>query len=257
MPSRPTIPRHLSDNALALLIIGSAITLWELLVRLRGIPVYILPAPSEIMITLAQNTGLYLEATLLTLGEALAGLALGTLAGITAATLLGFWPRLERGVMTLAILVKSTPLVAIAPLLTIWLGFGVLPKIIITGLLTFFPVLVNVLSGLGAADPALLDTFHSWHASRYEIYRHVRVPTALPYLFAALKISGPLALIGAVVAEWTGASGGLGRTMWLAYTNLNLPYLFAAVFILAAVGMTIYATINRTEHRIIFWTNNQ
>jgi ABC-type nitrate/sulfonate/bicarbonate transport system permease component len=201
--------------------------------------------------------GLYLEASLLTLGEALAGLALGTLAGVAAATLLGFWPRLERGVMTLAILVKSTPLVAIAPLLTIWLGFGVLPKIIITGLLTFFPVLVNVLSGLGSADPAHLDTFHSWHASRREIYRHVRVPTALPYLFAALKISAPLALIGAVVAEWTGASGGLGRTMWLAYTNLNLPYLFAAVFILAAAGMALYATVNWTEHRLVFWTGGQ
>jgi ABC-type nitrate/sulfonate/bicarbonate transport system permease component len=257
MPSHPTISRSLSDNALALLIIGSTILLWELVVRLREIPVYILPAPSKILVTLVQNIELYLDASLLTLGEALAGLALGTLAGIAAATLLGFWPRLERGVMTLAILVKSTPLVAIAPLLTIWLGFGVLPKIIITGLLTFFPVLVNVLSGFGAADIAYLDTFYSWHASRREIYRHVRVPTALPYLFAALKISAPLALIGAVVAEWTGASGGLGRTMWLAYTNLNLPYLFAAVFILAAAGMALYATVNWAEHRLIFWTGNQ
>lgn len=249
----PTHSRALSDNALALLIVGLVVAAWELVVRLREIPIYILPAPSKIALTLAQNPGLYLEASLLTLGEALAGLALGTLAGIAAATLLGFWPRLERGVMTLAILVKSTPLVAIAPLLTIWLGFGVLPKIIITGLLTFFPVLVNALSGLGAADPALLDTFHSWHASRGEIYRHVRVPTALPYLFAALKISGPLALIGAVVAEWTGASGGLGRIMWLAYTNLNLPYLFAAVFILAAAGMALYATVNWAERRVVFW----
>jgi ABC-type nitrate/sulfonate/bicarbonate transport system permease component len=183
----------------------------------------------------------------------LAGLALGTLAGIAVATLLGFWPRLERGVMTLAILVKSTPLVAIAPLLTIWLGFGVLPKIIITGLLTFFPVLVNVLSGLGAVDSALLDTFRSWNASKREIHRHLRVPTALPYLFAALKISAPLALIGAVIAEWTGASGGLGRTMWLAYTNLNLPYLFAAVFILAAAGMALYGIVNYAERRVVFW----
>jgi NitT/TauT family transport system permease protein len=249
----PSSSHPFSDNALALLIIGIAVFLWELVVRLREIPVYILPAPSRILATLSQNPRLYLEASLLTLGEAVVGLALGTLAGIAAATLLGFWPRLERGVMTLAILVKSTPLVAIAPLLTIWLGFGVLPKIIITGLLTFFPVLVNVLSGLGSADPALLDTFRSWHASRGEIYRHVRVPTALPYLFAALKISGPLALIGAVVAEWTGASGGLGRTMWLAYTNLNLPYLFAAVFILAAAGIALYASANWAERQVVFW----
>ena len=242
-----------SDNALALLLISLALAFWEVVVRLQEIPVYILPAPSRILATLFENPRLYAEASLLTLGEALAGLLLGTLAGVAVATLLGFWPRLERGMMTLAILVKSTPLVAIAPLLTIWLGFGVLPKIIITALLTFFPVLVNVLSGLGAVDPALLDTFRSWNASKQEIYRHLRVPTALPYLFAALKISAPLALIGAVIAEWTGASGGLGRTMWLAYTNLNLPYLFAAVFILAAAGMVLYALVNYAERRVIFW----
>lgn len=257
MSTRSSVPRSFSDNILALLIVGLAIAGWELAVHLRELPVYILPAPSKVLLTLVQNAGLYLEASLITLGEALTGLALGTLTGFAAATLLGFWPRLERGVMTLAILVKSTPLVAIAPLLTIWLGFGVLPKIIITALLTFFPVLVNVLSGLGSADPALLDTFHSWHASSREIYQHIRVPTALPYLFAALKISGPLALIGAVVAEWTGASGGLGRIMWLAYTNLNLPYLFAAVFILAAAGIALYAIVNWTERRMVFWARNQ
>ena len=180
---------------------------------------------------------MYLQASLLTLGEALAGLLLGILAGALAASLLTINPQLENGVMTLAILIKSTPLVAIAPLLTIWLGFGVLPKIIITALLTFFPVLVNILSGLQQTDQALVDLFHSWNASRREMFFNLRAPYALPYLFAALKISAPLALIGAVVAEWTGASGGLGRVMWLAYSNLNLPYLFAAIFILAAAGV--------------------
>jgi len=248
---------RLTDNAVALSLVTLALGIWEISVRVQEIPIYILPAPTRILSTLVQNANLYAEASLLTLGEALAGLLLGTLAGIGAATILSLWPRLESGIMTLAILVKSTPLIAIAPLLTIWLGFGVLPKIIITGLLTFFPVLVNVLSGLGAADPAMLDTFRSWHASRGEIFRHVRAPNAMPYLFAALKVSGPLSLIGAVVAEWTGASGGLGRTMWLAYSNLNLPYLFAAVFILAAAGMSIYSFTNWAEKRVVFWTLNQ
>lgn len=248
---------RLSDNAIALFLITLAFSIWEIAVRVQGVPIYILPAPSRIISTLAQNSSLYAEASLLTLGEALAGLLLGTLAGVGAATLLSLWPRLESGIMTLAILIKSTPLIAIAPLLTIWLGFGVLPKIIITGLLTFFPVLVNMLSGLGAADPAMLDTFRSWHASRSEIFRHVRAPNALPYLFAALKVSGPLSLIGAVVAEWTGASGGLGRTMWLAYSNLNLPYLFAAVFILAAAGMSMYSFTNWAEQRVVFWAQHE
>ncbi len=226
---------------------------WEVSVSLTHLPVYLLPAPSRILETLAAHPIDYAQATGVTLGEALAGLLLGVLAGALCAILLTLRPGLEGGVMTLAILVKSTPLVAIAPLLTIWLGFGVLPKVLITALLTFFPVLVNVLSGLQRPDPALLDLFHSWRTSRWEIFLHLRVPTALPYLFAALKISAPLALIGAVVAEWTGASGGLGRTMWLAYSNLNLPFLFAAIFILAAAGILLYSVLNWAEQKAIFW----
>jgi len=203
--------------------------------------------------TLVLHAGQYAQDSLLTLGEAFLGLVLGAVTGTIVAITLSFWPRLEHAVMTLAILVKSTPMVAIAPLLTIWLGFGILPKIIITALLAFFPVLVNALSGFQAADPALLETFHSWHANRREILWHVRVPEALPFMFAALKVSAPLALIGAVVAEWTGASGGLGRTMWLAYSNLNLPFLFAAVFVLAIAGVLIFSLLNWIEDKVVFW----
>lgn len=241
------------SNWLALLIVGGALLIWELAVWWRQVPIYILPAPSRVLQTLWQNGRLYGEATAVTLTEALLGLILGTVAGAGLAVLLSLWPRLERGVMTLAILAKSTPLVAIAPLLTIWLGFGMAPKIIITALLTFFPVLVNVLAGLQRADPAMLDLFHTWHSSRGQIFRHVRAPSALPYLFTALRIAGPLSLIAAVVAEWTGASGGLGRTMWLAYTNLNLPYMFAAIFILSIAGVSLYGAIVWLERRVVFW----
>jgi NitT/TauT family transport system permease protein len=243
----------LSDFLLAFLIVGPAILLWELCVSWLNLPVYILPAPTRVIKTLAANLSLYSSASLITLEEALAGLTLGLVAGASTAILLGMWPRMERGVMTLAILVKSTPLVAIAPLLTIWLGFGLFPKVIITSLLTFFPVLVNVLSGLRSTDAAILDTFRSWNASRWEIFLHARAPSALPHLFAALKVTAPLALIGAVVAEWTGASGGLGRIMWLAYSNLNLPFLFGAVFVLAAMGITLYSLVLFIERKVIFW----
>jgi NitT/TauT family transport system permease protein len=243
----------LADIFLAFLIVGPFILFWELGVSLLKLPIYILPAPSMITKTLIANFSLYVGASLVTLEESLAGLMLGLIAGASTAILLGMWPRLERGVMTLAIFVKSTPLVAIAPLLTIWLGFGMLPKIIITALLTFFPVLVNLLSGLRSTDTAILDTFQSWNANRWEFFLHARAPSALPHLFAALKVSAPLALIGAVVAEWTGASSGLGRTMWLAYTNLNLPFLFAAVFVLAGMGITLYSIVLMIERKVIFW----
>mgnify|MGYP000915243208 CR=1 FL=1 len=241
------------SNLITFLILAIIFIGWEVVVRVMDTPVWILPAPSKIMQTLFSNTPLYGKASLITLGEALVGLLFGVIAGTGAAILLSLWPRLEQGVMTIAILVKSTPMVAIAPLLTIWLGFGVLPKVIITALLTFFPVLVNVICGLQRTDLALLDLFNSWHATRWEIFRFVRMPNTLPYLFAALKISAPLSLISAVVAEWTGASGGLGHTMWLAYNNLNLPFLFAAVFILGVAGVVSYGILTWAERRFVFW----
>lgn len=244
---------RLTSGQIAWAIVLVFFLLWEAGVSIARTPPWILPAPTRVLAVLAGNPLEYGQATLLTLGEALVGLALGVLAGALIAALLTLRPGLEGGVMTLAILVKSTPMVAIAPLLTIWLGFGVLPKVIITALLTFFPVLVNVLSGLQRPDPALLDLFSSLRASRLETFLHLRLPSSLPYLFAALKISAPLALIGAVVAEWTGASGGLGRMMWLAYSNLNLPYLFGAIFILAAAGISLYSALAWAERRIIFW----
>jgi NitT/TauT family transport system permease protein len=237
-------------------IVLGFLLIWEAAVQLTHTPPYLVPAPSLVIQTLAAHPDLYAEAAAITLGEALLGLLLGVLAGVLIASLLTLLPGLEDGVMTLAILLKSTPMVAIAPLLTLWLGFGVLPKIIITALLTFFPVLVNVLSGLQRTDPAMLDLFRSWHADRRETFFHLRAPYALPYLFSALKISAPLSLIGAVVAEWTGASGGLGRTMWLAYSNLNLPYMFAAILLLAAGGMALFRLLDMLEKKVIFWQGN-
>jgi len=246
---------HEKNNSLlfALLLVAALLAFWELAVRLSGTPIYILPAPSRIAQTFLAQPAYYLGALLVTLGEALTGLTLGTLVGIGVAALVNLRPQLERGVMTLAILVKSTPLAAIAPLLTIWLGFGVLPKIIITALLTFFPTLVNVLVGLQSAERDMLDLLRVQRATNWQILIHLRAWLALPYLFAALRVAAPLSLVGAVIAEWTGASSGLGRVMWLAYSNLNLPPMFAAIFVLSLSGMSAYGLIVWAEGKVIRW----
>ncbi len=250
------LPRARRATRATLLALGMVLVfalLWETGVRVLQTPAYLLPSPSRVLLTLAEHPALFGGASLVTLSEALAGLVIGLTTSALLAALLVLRPGLEDGVMTLAILVKSTPLVAIAPLLTLWLGFGMLPKVLIVALMTFFPLLVNLLSGLQQVDPALLDVFRSWNASRKEIFLHLRVPSALPFLFAGIKISAPLALVGAVVAEWTGASGGLGREMWLAYTNLNLPFLFGGIFILAAAGALLYRVLDALEQRALFW----
>jgi ABC-type nitrate/sulfonate/bicarbonate transport system permease component len=253
---------------------------WEAAVRLTGTPVYLLPPPSVVGQNLAANLGSLLAAGAVTLAEALAGLLLGGAFGLGLAVLLSrrakaqaaaearvllekvglgravlliFWAKRVRGILSLAMLLNATPLVAIAPILTIWLGIGPAPKIVVTALLIFFPVLINALTGFRAVDRAALEWFHSVDASPGEIFWHLRWPGARPYLFAALKVVGPLALVGAVVAEWMGASSGLGRVMWLAYANLNLPALFAAVFVLAAISIGLYQAILWLERRLIFW----
>ncbi|MBN1487579.1 MAG: ABC transporter permease [Anaerolineae bacterium] len=253
---RELLPHHsgvMRDAISVLSIVGIVVLVWEIIVRVQEIPSYILPAPSAIAQTLTGRAGDYITATLVTLGEALGGLVLGLAIGIAVATLITFWTHLERGVLALAILLKATPMVAIAPLLIIWLGFGPLPKVIITAIMTFFPVLINVHAGLHAVEGAQLSLLHSLNASRWEVFRYARWPSAQPYLFTALKVVAPLSLIGAVVAEWAGASSGLGRTMWLAYANLNLPALFAAVFCSAGMGITLYIAVLVLEKRLIFW----
>jgi NitT/TauT family transport system permease protein len=234
-------------------ISGIILVIWELAVTVSDVPPYLLPKPSLVVETLWQYHLHYAHASLVTLSEALAGLVLGMLVGILSALMITIWDQLERGVLVLSILVKATPMVAIAPLLIIWFGFGPVPKIIVTGLITFFPVLINVHAGLRSVDQSILDLLHSLNASRIEILWHARWPSALPFLFASLKVIGPLSLVGAVVAEWAGASAGLGRSMWLSYTNLNMPSLFAAILCSAVMGISIYLFINFLEQKIIFW----
>lgn len=248
-----TVLRSVLSAFSVLTIVGAALAAWEIIVRVREVPPYLLPAPTAIIGELWQHGARYLSAASVTLFEAMAGLVLGIAVGILVAIAITFWSALERGVLVLAILVKATPIVAIIPLLIIWFGFGPVPKIIVTGLMTFFPVLVNVHAGLHALDAALLALFHSLNANRWELFRHARWPTALPYLFAALKVVGPLSLVGAVVAEWAGASSGLGRTMWLAYTNLNMPALFAAVVCSAVMGIGLYGAVILIEEKVLFW----
>ncbi|HLT97649.1 MAG TPA: ABC transporter permease subunit, partial [Acidimicrobiia bacterium] len=174
--------------------------------------------------------------------------------GLLMAAAITFWAHLEQGVMSLALLIKSTPIIAVAPILTIWMGFGPGPKIVVTALLTFFPVLINAVEGFRSVDPAVADWFRSIDAPDGQYFRHVRWPSARPFLFAALKVAAPLSLIGAVVAEWIGASSGLGRQMWLAYNNLDMPALFAAVVVLTGMSAAVYRLVVTTERRTIHWT---
>jgi ABC-type nitrate/sulfonate/bicarbonate transport system permease component len=241
--------RTVAGLALVVVVLG----IWELWVRASGTPVYLVPAPSDIASVLGEDASGLVPAALVTLGEAVAGLALGGAIGLAMAVIVTFWGQLEQGVMSLALLIKSTPIIAVAPILTIWMGFGHGPKVIVTALLTFFPVLINSVEGFRSVDPAVTDWFQSIDVPSRQYFTHARWPSARPFLFAALKVAAPLAMIGAVVAEWMGASSGLGRLMWLAYTNLDMPSLFGAVFALTLLSAGVYRLVVAAERRTVHW----
>ena len=235
------------------LVVLGALALWEVAVGIAGTPVYLLPAPSDVAAVLGSDGAGLAPAAVTTLLRAVAGLAVGTAFGIGLAVIITFRGHLEQGVMSLALLIKSTPVIAVAPILTIWMGFGHGPKVIVTALLTFFPVLINALEGFRSVDPGIAEWLRSIDASPGEVFVRARWPSSWPFLFAALKVAAPLALIGAVVAEWMGASSGLGRQMWLAYTNLRMPSLFASVAVLTVLSLLLYRAVVGVERKVLDW----
>lgn len=241
-------------SALAgLALVAGLVIAWEVGVVVSGVPEWIVPAPTAVARALVDNAASLAPAAMVTLGEAAAGLVIGTTVGLAAAVAITFIPRLERAILSVALLAKSTPIIAVAPILTIWFGFGHAPKVLVTALLTFFPMLINALEGFRSVDPAITDWLHSIDAPPRAVFRVARWPTSWPYLFAALKVSAPLAMVAAVVAEWMGASSGLGRSMWLAYTNLRMPDLFAAVFVLTALSALVFQAVVMFDRHAMAW----
>ena len=241
---------YLAPAAMAALVLMMG---WELWVRLADMPVYIVPGPLTVLRRLFGDVGFFAGHGATTLMEAGAGFFLGSLVAVVAATLMAHSRMLERILLPLAVVVKVTPIVAIAPLFVIWFGFGSTPKILIAAIITFFPVMVNANVGLRAVDPGALDLFRSLHASRVEILLKLRAPSSLPYLFAAFRIAVPLSVIGAVVGEWFTGDQGLGSVIIVAHNDLDTPTLFAAIFSLAIIGVSLTLTTFYVEKRMLFW----
>ena len=252
LPVRSLLPPllYLLPSAVALALLMG---IWELWVRAAGVAVYIVPAPSDVLGRLLGDAGYFAGHGAVTLLEAAAGFLLGAAVAAAAATVMAHSRLLERTLFPLAILVKVTPIIAVAPLFVIWFGFGSIPKVLIAALITFFPVMVNALTGLRSVNPVALDLFRSLNASRTEILLKLRAPSSLPYLFAAFRIAVPLSVIGAVVGEWFTGDRGLGSVIIVAHNNLDTPTLFSAIFTLAIIGISLTLLTFYVERRVLFW----
>ncbi|MEX0683083.1 MAG: ABC transporter permease [Dehalococcoidia bacterium] len=226
---------------------------WEAYVNWRDVSILVVPAPSDIAERFFEEPGFFWRQGGWTLYEATLGLIAGSVVAIALAIVMAHSPLMERALFPLAIVVKVTPLVAIAPVLIIAIGFGTTPKIIVAALLCFFPMLVNAMTGFRDVNPGALDFMRSLKASTWSVFWKLRVPGSMPYIFSALRITYPLALIGAVVAEWFTGNRGLGYVVYAAYLNLQTPKLFAAIAVLALIGVAINIALSLVERRVLFW----
>ncbi len=247
----------LATTAPAGALLVALLLIWEIAVSLAGWPSYLLPRPSMVAQRLASDPGFFLSQGGITLAEALAGLALGAGGAFVVGSAMAHWYPLERALLPLAIVVKVTPVVAIAPLLVLWFGFGPAPKVIIAAVLTFFPMLIAAVSGLRSVDPTAYDVLRTLGASTRQIFFVLRLPSALPMLLGAAKVCATLSIIGTVVAEWVGADRGLGRAILLANTNLDTPTVFAGVVTLGLMGVILVAALSMLERRLLFWHDSQ
>jgi NitT/TauT family transport system permease protein len=234
----------------SLVFVAMLLLIWEGAVRVFDLPAYLLPAPSTILGDLDSDL---LHNFLVTLIEAVVGFTIAGVIAFTTALLFVRSPLAERALFPVAITLKTTPLVAIAPLLVLWLGTGWWSKIVAAVLISFFPVLVNSVRGLKAADAEYYELFQSLNASRFQEFQKLRIPFCIPYLFAALKISSSLAIVGAIVGEFVGATQGLGYVILVSSSHLDTDKVFAAIFAAAFSGIGLFQVIGWIERRTVFW----
>lgn len=231
-----------------LLIVLAFFVLWEILARLFSVPDWLLPVPSQVATQLVGEADLLFGASLVTLGEILLGFVIAVALGVLFAVLIAWTNWLERGLYPLVIGLQTLPILAIAPLLIVWFGLGIASKVVIVVLISFFPIVVSLVDGLKSTDRDLANMMRVLGASQMQIFVKLRVPLALPALFAGLKLAVVGAVVGAVVAEWLGASSGLGYLIKVQGTQFNTDTVFAAIFVLVLMAGALFLAVRLLQN---------
>jgi len=238
------------STAATLLILFS---LWEGGVRLFGIPPYILPAPSRIIRSFLVHFPLLLGHAGVTVVEIALGMILGGLGGFAVAVMIFYSRGIERALYPIIIASQMIPVFAIAPLLVIWFGYGLWPKVIVAGLIVFFPIAVNAVDGFRSVNEETIDLLRSLDANELQIFAYVRLPGSLPSLLSGLKVGMTLSVVGATIGEWVGAKSGLGYLMIQSNAMLRTDLVFAAILMLSLLGLLLFALVRIMERRFLRW----
>jgi putative hydroxymethylpyrimidine transport system permease protein len=249
------LKRALAPAAIVVALIGlwELAAQWDLLAHAFGIEPFLIPAPSDVAEALWQDRALLADNAWVTLQEVVLGFACALAAGLAFAVVLHLSATLRRALYPLLVASQTVPIIVVAPILVVWFGFGIGPKLAIIALICFFPITVNTLDGLRSVDPDAMKMMRTLDASRWQLFRRIEAPTALPFAFSGAKIAVAVAVIGAVFGEWSGATEGLGVVMDRANAQLLVPRLFAAVVVLSAIAIALFGALALLERRVVRW----
>ncbi|WP_298974144.1 ABC transporter permease [uncultured Roseobacter sp.] len=251
LPRRPG--EGLTRGFPAVLSLVSAFAIWELYVRVSGISPLVLPAPSRVLDQMVLNRAILWHNTVPTVKATLAGFSLSLTVAFVFSVVLDFTPRVRRALLPIFVVSQTLPLVAIAPLVVLWFGFDLTPKILLVTLVTFFPMLVALLDGYAATDPEIEDLLRAMGASRRTVFRRARLPSAMPYFFAGLRISITYAVVAAIFAEYVGARAGLGIVILNAKNSFRPDLVLAAVVISSALTLVLFAITALLQRIFLRW----
>jgi putative hydroxymethylpyrimidine transport system permease protein len=251
--SRRARAAWLAGYAPTLLFLVALLAAWEVIVRALDVPSWILPPPSGVWRAFGEIRGVLPAHIRTTLIEALLGLAIAAVTGFAIAGVIASLPAVRRMVYPLLVLSQNIPLIVLAPLLVVWFGFGIEPKVAVVALIGFFPIVVSTAEGLMRADPELIELARSMGATRRQILRAIRIPAAIPAFFSGLQISATYAILGAVIGEWVGASSGLGLFITRSQTSFRTDRVFVAVAVIAMLSIGLFALVHVVARAVMPW----
>jgi len=245
--------------ALRLVFIAAVLGLWELIVVEFDIPPYLIPAPSKVAFALYNGlaNSLYPKHAWATILETLAGFALGCALAFLLGSIVAVFRTLEYFLYPFIVMFQSLPKIALVPLIVVWFGLGLTSKIVGATLVAFFPLMVNTIAGLRGVDEDRVNLMRSLSASRWQIFHMLQLPNAMPYIFAGLEVAMILSLIGAVVAEFSGADKGLGMLMQSMTFSMDIAGQFSILFILAGLGLVLNGLVTLLRRRVLFWDRSR
>lgn len=235
----------------------AVIALWYGVVLGFDIAPYLLPLPHLVLERIVADFQFLLYHTWITSYETLGGFVLSMIVGIGLAIAIVASPVIDRALMPWLVLSQTFPKVALAPLIAVWFGLGILPKLLVTFLVAFFPVVISTVVGLRSIEREMLELARSMRATRLQLFWHFRLPMALPNIFAGLKVAVAFAVVGAVIAEWVGANEGLGYLLLRANANLDTALLFSVLVMLMIIGVVLYYAVELVERLMIPWHSTQ